>query len=129
VKFEPIAAYLESRISTLKQGRNLFIDQMPLDIDLGMLLKETPTGTEMNWEIIGRRRGKFQMVVRCKNYLAGSTLINQAMNLLILDETLLGKIHVRYMRPLNEPVSYMLSVGNNYEFSVNFSAIYDIVAT
>lgn len=127
MKFEPLVEHLVSAIPQLVSGKTIFVNQMPTNPELAALLKQSFAGTEIDPELIGRRRGKFQVAVRCKNYQEGEQLINTIVEKLTMRDVQLNGIYIHIMRALNEPVSYMLTVGNNFEFSVNLSAIYDIV--
>jgi len=126
--FEPLIDYLEENISVLKQGSTLFINKMPFEIPLGLMLKDSFSGIEIDGEIPALRRGRFQMAVRGKNYSQVKALAEEASALLTMKEVDLPGMTVKIIRPLTEPVSYQPSVGGNTEFSVNFSAIYGIVA-
>ena len=130
MRLKPLADYLAANLPELKEGKTLFVNQMPVDIPFGLMLKESFGGTQIDGELIGRRRGKFQVVARSKDYAAGEAIVIKAMNALSIVETLLpgNAVFIRNMRPLTKPVAYMLTAGNNFEFSVNMSAIYDIVA-
>lgn len=128
MKFEPLAEYLEDNIDCLVQGKTLFVNQMPVDIPLGLLLKDSFAGIEIDGEIPNLRRGRFQMAVRGRDYATVKQLAEDASALLTLRNKLLPGMDVKIIRPLNEPVSYQTSVGGNSEFSVNFSAVYGIVA-
>ena len=125
--FDAVRAILTAGPLSLVEGRSLFVNQMPVG-SLGVLLKESPAGIEIDPELIGRRRGRFQLVVRGKSYTEAQALIKSAMKELTILEKSYGNVLVRSMRAMNEPVSYPLSVGNVFELSVNFMAIYDIVA-
>ena len=127
MKFESVIEYLQPLIPELVQGKTVFINQMPMNPEIGVLFKQSFAGTEIDPELTGRRRAKFQVAVRCKKYDQGKILVDKIVKELTVREVQMNGIFVHVMRALNEPVSYMLTVGNNYEFSVNLSAIYDIV--
>jgi len=129
--FEPLAEYLEANISgtSLKQGSNLFINQMPLDVTLGVLLKNTYAGIKIDPYITGLRSGKVNLVVRGFNHGQVRALVFEAINLLILDGVRLSdEVHVHVMRPESEPLTYATSQANQIEMSVNLSVKYAIVA-
>lgn len=127
MKFEYIAEYLEKEIPDLKIGSTMFIGQIPVGAEFAVMLKESFAGTEIDPELIGRRRGKFQAVVRGKNHENCRAMIMAISDALHFRFKEVGEIYVQAVRPVSEPVSYMLSIGNMFEFSVNFSIIYDIV--
>lgn len=128
MKFEALAEFIETNEASLKLGTNLFINQMPITPSpVGVLLKQPNAGAEIDPELPGRRRGRFQLVVRADDYKTGEAMSETLSLLLTLVETPMTGVLTRSLRPLHEPVSYMLSVGNKFEFSVNFFWIYDIV--
>lgn len=127
MKFEPIAQYLNTKLPELIPGQTLFVNQMPANIKQGALLKESYTGTEISGEISALRRGRFQLAVRSPDPTWAKDLAERISTTLTLQNADLGAIYVMSIRPLNEPSAFMLSVGNNHEFLVNFSAIYGIV--
>lgn len=128
MKFEPLAELLQDNISKLKMGKTLFINQMPVEVIDGVLLKDSFSGTSIDGYIDGMRRGRFSVAVRGKNYSKTKELAEQVQDILSISGVTLPGMEVKQIRALNEPVPYMNSVGNLVEFSMNFSAIYGIVA-
>lgn len=128
MKFEPLVSFLEENVSGLKGGKTLFVNQMPVTALTGVLLKDAFTGTEIDGEIPSLRRGRFVAVARAHSYAKALSMINDVSAALTMTGVVLDGMEVKSIRPLSEPVGYMLSVGNNFEFSVSFSAIYGIVA-
>lgn len=126
--FEPLVALLEKSIPSLKAGVTLFINQMPLETRLGLLLKEGFAGTEIDGEIPSLRRARFQLAARGQNYADVKALVEESIVVLTLTGVMLEGMQVKSIRPLTEPIPYQASIGNYVEFSVNFLAIYGIVA-
>jgi hypothetical protein len=125
MRFEPIADYIESNLGFV-QGKTLFINQAPYDVDGVMLLRDSGV-TNINGEIKGMRKGAFQIVMRGSAYQPMMEAALAVSDLLTMWETTMDTIQIKSLRPLSEPLSYMLSAGNNFEISVNFSIIYAIV--
>ena len=125
--FDQIAGYIEENVSSLKTGTTIFINQMPADIEFGVLLKDGYLGTEIDEDIPGLRRGKFQIIVRGKNRVQCLDTINAISEIMSMDEYDFDGVIMKSLRPTHEPIPYMVSIGNNYEYSVNLSAIYVIV--
>ena len=126
MKFEPLVEKLQEELG-LKPGTDLFINQMPATVKKGVLLRETYGGTEIDGYIPDMRRGRFQVAVRGKGYSEGYALAEAISEVLTLDNVTLTGLQVKNMRPISEPAGFALSDANNYEFLVNFVAIYGIV--
>ena len=111
-------------------GDTLFVQDLPLNSGTpAIMLKNSLDPTDIDYELPGYRKGKFQAIIRCKAkaFEDGQELAELVSAALTLQEVTIGKYHYRYLRPVSEPVAYQLSDGANYEFSVNFSAVYVIV--
>ena len=128
MKFEPLAQYIEENIAGLKRGTTLFINNMPATATFGVLLKDSFAGTEIDGEIPHLRRGRFHLAVRGQDYGPTLALAESVSALLTITGMDFEGMTVKSIRPINEPVPYMPSIGNLVEFSVNFSAVYGIVA-
>lgn len=128
MKFEPLVELLQESIPSLKSGVSLFINQMPTDVVLGLLLKDSFAGTEIDGYVPDMRRCRFQLAARGKTHASVKSLIEEAVAVLTMRGVTLPGMEVKSIRPLTEPIPYQSSIGNYVEFSVNFSAIYGIVA-
>lgn len=128
MNFEPLAEMIEESVAGLKRGSTLFINQMPTECEFGVLLKNSYSGIDIDPELTGRRRGKFNVIARGRGYTAVKEMIEQVMDTLTLRETTVTGMRIWTMRPLTEPISYQLNAANLFEFSVTFSVIYDKVA-
>ncbi|WP_374335527.1 minor capsid protein [Methyloversatilis sp.] len=126
MKFEDIALHIEQSIPSLIRGRNLFVNQMPADIE-GILLKESYAGTEIDPYMPNMRRGNFQLVARGRDYAATKQLIESVASTLNMQERNFAQIRIKTCVQMSEPVSFMISEGGMTEFSVKFFAVYDIV--
>lgn len=121
---EKLVGHIESSVSALKSKQSLFINQMPVDVELGALLKVGPSGFQIDGET-GVRKGKLQVVVRGKNSVECEGIAQEISDALTMNEVNFDdELMVRSIRPLHEPVGYMISAGNNYEYSVNLFVIY-----
>lgn len=128
MKFEPLAQYIEDNIEGIRRGTNLFINNVPATATFGVLLKDSFAGTEIDGDIPHLRRGRFHLAVRGQTYSETRALAESISALLTINGMDFEGMTVKSIRPLGEPVPYMPSIGNLVEFSVNFSAVYGIVA-
>lgn len=125
--FEKLADYLQLQIPSLVQGRVLFINQVPADSKFCALFRDGPGGFSINGYIPTERYGQFTFVVRGENHADTIDIMKQVSDALTLNGVLLDGYMVKICRPISEPISYKLSVGNLNEISVNFSINYGIV--
>lgn len=112
-------------------GKNMFIQNLPEGAaSLSIMFKNSLEGTLIDYELPLYRKGKFQAIIRCKanNFESGRELAQLVSDVLTINEMTLGNYLYRYVRPVSEPIGYQLSDGANYEFSVNFAAVYVIVS-
>lgn len=124
-----IAEYAES-IGAGMIGRDLFAYNMPESSNLGILLRQPLVGAEIDYELPGYRKSKFQVITRCKppEIEQGRAKIDEFVSAItILSETNLTGMQIKFMRPRHDPVMYPISEGANLEFSVNFDVVYVIV--
>jgi hypothetical protein len=112
---------LATRLQTLAVGTlasTIFINMMPMEQPDAVLLRNKLQGTEIDYELPGFFRTKFQLVARGKTYQLADALIAKAITALTFAETqMTGSYFVRYSRPLTMPVSFPLSNGNLIEFA------------
>lgn len=111
-------------------NKSLFIQDLPARAaPTSVMLKNSLNGTDIDYELPNYRRGSFQAIIRCKatSFEEGEALADLVSTTLTIEEKRLGNLHFKYLRPTSEPIAYQLSDGANYEFSVNFSAVYVIV--
>ncbi|HEO0817036.1 minor capsid protein [Acinetobacter baumannii] len=115
----PLATELQTKkIGTM--GKTVFINMLPIDVPLGVLLRNSLSGTEIDYELPGYFRTEFQVIVRAGSYPAGEALMDKVFNTLTLNDRQLGNMHFNYIRPRTEPVVFPLSDGNLLEFSAYF---------
>ena len=111
-------------------GKTLFVQDLPAGAGSpALMIKNSLDGTPIDYELPGYRKAKFQAIVRCKanKFVDGEALADLVSSVLTLSEKRIGDMNFKFIRPINEPVAYQLSDGANYEFSVNFLAVYVIV--
>lgn len=119
MNLHPIAEYIEQN-NIGKLGKTLFINMMPIDLNLGILIRNTLTGTKIDYELEDYFDARFQLIVRADTYPKGDELMQQVIDLLNFKNQQLGNMHFNFIRPRTEPVVYPLSEGNLLEFSVDF---------
>lgn len=115
----PIAKYIQdNKLGEL--GKTLFINMMPIDLNLGILIRNPLVGTEIDYELIDYFNTEFQLIVRADTYIKGEDLMRQAMNVLNVQNKELDNLFFNFIRPRTEPIVFPLSDGNLLEFSVDF---------
>lgn len=102
------------------KGVDLFLNMMPAGAEDAVLLRTPLTGVPINYELPGFYQTEYQLIVRCLDYDAGRTRIEQIIQALTIAYASVGPWRVNYSRPKHEPVSFPLSDGNLIEFSTNF---------
>lgn len=108
------------------QGVSLFLNMMPTECELGVLLKPPLTGTRINYELPGYFKTSIQVVARAHDYATGQALIKHAVDaLLITSDTLIETLTIRYLRPRHQPVAFPISEGNFLEFNVSMELCYN----
>lgn len=122
---------LLERLQELKVGvlaKTLFINMIPADAPLGVLLRNPLSGTKIDYEVPGFYRTRFTMIARAGGYTAGETLIGKAAEALTLAHgTRLANMEFRHCRPINHPSAFPLSKGNLLEFAVDFDVAFSII--
>lgn len=101
-------------------GKTLFINMLPIDTPLAVLLRNSLTGTEIDYELPGYSKTQFQAIVRAPSYPQGESLMKKLTTALTFLDITVGNYYFNYCRPRTEPVVFPLSEGNLLEFSVYF---------
>lgn len=108
------------------KGTSLFLNMMPAKCELGVLLKPPLSGTKIDYELPGFFKTGLQVVARSHDYATGLALCKQAVaELLIQNDTQVGPMLIRYLRPKHQPVAFPLSEGNFIEFNVQMEVCYN----
>lgn len=105
-------------------AETIFINMIPVEAPIGILLRNDLRGTEIDYELPGYFKTNFQAIVRAPDYVTGHALIEQVSAALMLSEQQVGSMYFKFLRPRTKPVVFPLSAGNLLEFSVNFSACF-----
>lgn len=108
-------------------GKTLFAHRMPAEVTKGVLVLAPLAGDEIDHELPGWRRGRFQIIARARTPLEATMLALQATLALTWHKTRIlpeappfPAVEVRYLRPMHDPAVYPKSEGNLVEASVNF---------
>jgi hypothetical protein len=121
----PLIDLLEAAAIGVK-GTSLFLNMMPTECELGVLLKPPLNGTKIDYELPGYFKTGVQVVARSHDYATGLDLCKRAVAaLLITSDTVVGPMTVRYLRPKHQPVAFPLSEGNFIEFNVQMEVCYN----
>lgn len=115
----PFAEHLQAKKVGV-MGKTLFINMLPIDTSIGILLRNGLTGTDIDYELRGYIKTQFQVIVRAPSYPAGEALMEKLTAELTVNESKIGSYFFNYCRPRTEPVVFPLSEGNLLEFSVYF---------
>lgn len=121
-----IAEYLTGE-TDLAIGRTLFSHFLPADVTVGVMLRNTPVGTQINPEVPDLRKAPFQVIVRDTDFAHGAARADEISKVLNFLEKELTGMATKYMRPRTEPYAYPLSAGNLWEFMVNFDCCYVVL--
>lgn len=111
-----------------KKGITLFVNQMPVDAKVGVLLRPPYIGTPIDYELPGYRKTKFTASIRGTTYKEANDLAQRVMESLTVIETELDGIAVKFIRPVTEPVLFPVSDAGMTELLVLFETVYVIVA-
>lgn len=115
----PLAEHLQTnKVGTM--GKTIYINMLPIGVPLAVLLRNSLTGTEIDYELPGYSKAQFQSIVRAPGYPQGEALMEKLTAALTLNDVTIGPYHFNYCRPRTEPVVFPLSEGNLLEFSVYF---------
>ncbi len=104
-----------------KIRESIFINMIPIRVNNGILLRNPLVGTAIDYEMKGYYRTEFQVIVRAANYESGESLMQKVFQILTLEETQVGDMHIKHCYPRFEPVVYPISDGNLLEFSTDFN--------
>lgn len=126
----PLVDLLENNGVAVK-GVSLFVNMLPAEAQLAVLLRSPLAGTKINYELPGYfPNAKFTVVVRtpAAQYQAGLDLLAAATDTLTMSDTQVENQFFNYCRPSTLPVTFPLSKGNLLETSVQFEANFVVSA-
>lgn len=119
MNLKPLTEYLDQKKVGVF-GKTLFINMLPISVPLAVLLRNSLSGTEIDYELPGYSKTQFQAIVRAPGYPQGEALMAKLTEALTLNDVTIGIYHFNYCRPRTEPVVFPLSEGNLLEFSTYF---------
>ena len=106
-------------------GTDLFLNMMPSTVTRATMLRESLTGTEINYELPEYYKTEFQVIVRSPDYEDGLRLINDVVKAMTLEEEVVEDMYFRYCRPKAQPVSFPISDGALIEYTVKMCACFN----
>lgn len=116
---DEIAIYLRSlHISGIDQA--VFVHAMPAEVKPAVMVAVGYQGMPVDPEIPGFFKGRIQAVSRGLKSINAEEYAQAVSNALTINETTVGSIFVKYIRPVHLPVPFPRSGGDYYEASVNF---------
>lgn len=126
MNLESIAEKLEQD-GVGSRAHDIFINHMPTDAESGILLRDPYIGTAFDYELPNYRDTRFNVATRSKNYADAKNLMWSVIRSLMVSNTSLTGMAVKFIRPRTEPIPFPKSVAGYYEFLVIFDAVYVIV--
>lgn len=118
MNLEAIATHLA--LKTRLARKSIFVTEMPLACNIGILLMGDPGGTAINHELPGYYPTEFRVVVRHTDYVNGRELSFKASKALTSHAGFTaGNMLVRQCLPVNLPRPYRRSAGGYWEFEVD----------
>jgi hypothetical protein len=107
-------------------GETITFDTLPASVSKGLCLRSNISGDDIDYEIPGFAKGVFRIIARSARYEEGEELLNNAIRaLLVTRPKKIGKMTVRYCRPMTTPMNFPVSEGNYREFSVKMDICYE----
>lgn len=116
----PIYNLLRSKVS----GEAVYMYNMPENVTRGIEILHNLNGAMLDQEMWGYRKGKFQTIVREKNFQSGYSLAKQVMDALKVSRVTQGSTYIHFITPLHDPVAFPKSAGDFIEFSINYETAY-----
>lgn len=111
------------------QGVDIFINDMPLDCQLGVVLRDRLSGTKIDHYMPGYRVADFQAAVRSREMVAGRDYANALVErLTITRDVELPGVLIKQMLPQNDPRPYRRSAGAFFEWEVDVDIVYVLTA-
>lgn len=128
MRLQAIANYLQEMEQGVN-GKDLFVLEMPLECQKGILLMDAYAGTRINQDYPGWRETGFRVVVRSSDFAYGRGLAKSVATALhIKRETVMtddeGSIIVRMCYPVTDPHPYRRSGAGVWEFEVDIECNY-----
>lgn len=121
MNLEPVITKLESAGLGVA-GQSLFIHTFPAETSEGIMLRPRLIGAKIDHDLPGFLKFDFQMITRGRSHLPTQALATAAAHALTLYRVKMDTWTVNYMRPMNIPVGYPISVGEMVEYNTSISA-------
>ena len=102
----------------------IFINMIPVDCQEGILVRNKLSGTQIDYELPGYYKTRFQVIVRTRTVPAGEEVMSQIFDALTLCEASVYEMYVRYCRPVTMPITFPLSKGNLLEIAADFEIVF-----
>ncbi|WP_297478392.1 minor capsid protein [Ferrovum sp.] len=106
------------------QGQTIFINQMPVETPLAVMLRTPLSGTKVNYELPGYYKTNFQLIARADGFENGKALSDSVTAALTLVETQVETMYFKYCRPMTLGIPFPVSKGNLIEISTMFECIF-----
>lgn len=119
----PLMNRLES-LGLGTRGNDLFLNVLPADATQGTVLRDSLSGTPINYEMPGYFKATFAVVVRIPlaDYQSGLDRMKTLTNALTLQNLQVENQFFKFVRPRTQPVTYPLANGAVLEISTRFDA-------
>ena len=116
------ATYLEEQGQGYTTGRykDIFVFNMPENVNTALLLKDNPLGTDYWHELPGYFHTEFQVVVRAREHAEGEEKAEAVSTALTLLNQTVGTLNVNYVRPRHIPIVFPVSDGDFLEWLITF---------
>lgn len=103
-------------------GRDLFIGEVPLNLNIGVVLLNNVLPRRIQWDIPTFRQDTFQVVVRHIDDVDGFVYCDRVSKALtVVQETKRNGIKINYIYPKHHPIMFPRLDSNNFEFSINYN--------
>lgn len=125
MNLEAVAGYLQQqRLGVM--GKSIFVNEMPVECDFGVLLRDRYSGTPIDHELPGYRDTGFRLAVRSHDFPKGKEHAWKVLKALTLNgpDVVMADIIVKQMLPQNEPRPYRRSKGGLWEWELDFDTAY-----
>ena len=115
-------------------GADIFINSMPAETEVGIMIKPPLVGIRVNHYIPGYYTPVVQLIVRHTDPVIGEKMANDVVSALrILNESFdatseRGAVNIKMFLPRELPIRFPNLQGGGYEFSLNFITAFGIAA-
>ncbi len=109
------------------RGSDIFVSHLPTEVERGILLRHSYTGTPIDPELPGYRNTRFSVATRAKTYKEGVDLMWAVINSITVARVQMTNMDVKLIRARTEPIPFPMSPAGMFEFLVIFEAVYVIV--